>query len=242
MNKIVIVTGASRGIGKEIAKELAIKGYTVVANYNKSENQIKELQKELSEKNVNIDIFKADISKRSEAKELVKYVLEKYNKIDILINNAGISQIKEFTQITDEDWNNMINVNLNSVFYMTQEVIPNMIHNKKGCIINMSSIWGQIGASCESHYSVSKAGIDAMTKSLAKELGPSNIRVNSIAPGLINTDMNKDLTKEDLEEIKKEIPLGRIAEPEEIVKSIRWLIDDEYISGQIISVNGGWNI
>ena len=116
MNKIVIVTGASRGIGREIAKKLAIKGYTVVANYNKSE-------KELLERNVNIDIFKADISKRSEAKELVKYVLEKYNKIDILINNAGISQIKEFTQITDEDWNNMINVNLNSVFYMTQEVV-----------------------------------------------------------------------------------------------------------------------
>ena len=242
MNKIVIVTGASRGIGKEIAKELAIKGYTVVANYNKSEKQIKELQKELSEKNVNIDIFKADISKRSEAKELVKYVLEKYNKIDILINNAGISQIKEFTQITDEDWNNMINVNLNSVFYMTQEVIPNMIHNKKGCIINMSSIWGQIGASCESHYSVSKAGIDAMTKSLAKELGPSNIRVNSIAPGIIDTEMNKHLSLEELEYIKEEIPLQRIGKVNDIEKCVEWLIEDEYITGQIISINGGWSI
>ena len=242
MNKIVIVTGASRGIGKEIAKELAIKGYIVVANYNKSENQIKELQKELLEKNVNIDIFKADISKRSEAKELVKYVLEKYNKIDILINNAGISQIKEFTQITDEDWNNMINVNLNSVFYMTQEVIPNMIHNKKGCIINMSSIWGQIGASCESHYSVSKAGIDAMTKSLAKELGPSNIRVNSIAPGIIDTEMNKHLSLEELEYIKEEIPLQRIGKVNDIEKCVEWLIEDDYITGQIISINGGWSI
>ena len=242
MNKIVIVTGASRGIGKEIAKELAIKGYIVVANYNKSENQIKELQKELLEKNVNIDIFKADISKRSEAKELVKYVLEKYNKIDILINNAGISQIKEFTQITDEDLNNMINVNLNSVFYMTQEVIPNMIHNKKGCIINMSSIWGQIGASCESHYSVSKAGIDAMTKSLAKELGPSNIRVNSIAPGIIDTEMNKHLSLEELEYIKEEIPLQRIGKVNDIEKCVEWLIEDDYITGQIISINGGWSI
>lgn len=242
MNKVVIVTGASRGIGREIAKELAIKGYTVVAIYNKSENQIKELQKELSEKNVNIDIFKADISKRSEAKELVKYVLEKYNKIDILINNAGISQIKEFTQITDEDWNNMINVNLNSVFYMTQEVIPNMIHNKKGCIINMSSIWGQIGASCESHYSVSKAGIDAMTKSLAKELGPSNIRVNSIAPGIIDTEMNKHLSLEELEYIKEEIPLQRIGKVNDIEKCAEWLIEDDYITGQIISINGGWSI
>ena len=216
MNKIVIVTGASRGIGREIAKKLAIKGYTVVANYNKSENQIKELQKELLER--------------------------KYNKIDILINNAGISQIKEFTQITDEDWNNMINVNLNSVFYMTQEVIPNMIHNKKGCIINMSSIWGQIGASCESHYSVSKAGIDAMTKSLAKELGPSNIRVNSIAPGIIDTDMNKYLSDEELANIEEEIPLGKIGSPETITKCVKWLIEDEYTTGQIIGINGGWNI
>ena len=227
MNKVVIVTGASRGIGREIAKKLAIKGYIVVANYNKSENQIKELQKELLERNVNIDIFKADISKRSEAKELVKYVLEKYNKIDILINNAGISQIKEFTQITDEDWNNMINVNL---------------HNKKGCIINMSSIWGQIGASCESHYSVSKAGIDAMTKSLAKELGPSNIRVNSIAPGIIDTEMNKHLSLEELEYIKEEIPLQRIGKVNDIEKCVEWLIEDDYITGQIISINGGWSI
>ena len=240
MNKIVIVTGASRGIGREIAKELAIKGYTVVANYNKSESKIKELQKELSEKNVNIDIFKADISKRSETKELVKYVLEKYNKIDILINNAGISQIKEFTQITDEDWNNMINTNLDSVFYMTQEVIKNMIHNKNGCIINMSSIWGQVGASCESHYSVSKAGIDALTKSLAKELGPSNIRVNSIAPGMIDTDMNKEFNKEEIKAIEEEIPLQRIGKVKDIAKCVEWIIEDEYMTGQIISINGGW--
>jgi len=166
----------------------------------------------------------------------------KYNKIDILINNAGISQIKEFTQITDEDWNNMINVNLNSVFYMTQEVIPNMIHNKNGCIINMSSIWGQIGASCESHYSVSKAGIDAMTKSLAKELGPSNIRVNSIAPGIIDTEMNKHLSLEELEYIKEEIPLQRIGNVNDIEKCVEWLIEDDYITGQIISINGGWSI
>ena len=242
MNKIVIVTGASRGIGREIAKELAIKGYTVVANYNKSESKIKELQKELSEKNVNIDIFKADISKRSETKELVKYVLEKYNKIDILINNAGISQIKEFTQITDDDWNNMINTNLNSVFYMTQEVVENMIHNKNGCIINMSSIWGQVGASCESHYSVSKAGIDALTKSLAKELGPSNIRVNSIAPGMIDTDMNKEFNKEEIKVIEEEIPLQRIGKVKDIAKCVEWIIEDEYMTGQIISINGGWII
>lgn len=242
MNKIVIVTGASRGIGREIAKKLAIKGYTVVANYNKSENQIKELQKELLERNVNIDIFKADISKRSEAKELVKYVLEKYNKIDILINNAGISQIKEFTQITDEDWNNMINTNLNSVFYMSQEACHNMIHNKKGCIINISSIWGITGASCEVHYSVSKAGVDALTKALAKELGPSNIRVNSIAPGIINTEMNAHLSEEEKQNIEEEIPLEKIGKSIDIERCVEWLIKDEYTTGQVISINGGWNI
>ena len=242
MNKIVIVTGASRGIGREIAKSLSIKGYTVIANYNKSEGKIKELQKELLEKNINLDIFQADVSKREEVKKMVKYVLEKYHKIDILINNAGISQIKEFTQITDEDWNNIINVNLNSVFYMTQEVVTNMIHNKKGCIINISSIWGQVGASCESHYSVSKAGIDALTKSLAKELGPSRIRVNSIAPGIIDTDMNSELNKEEIREIEEEIPLQRIGKVEDIEKCIEWLIEDEYTTGQVISINGGWII
>ncbi len=240
MNKIIIVTGASRGIGREIAKELAKKGHTIIANYNKSEEKILELKKELEENKINIDIFKSDVSTRREAQKLVEYTINKYGKIDILINNAGISQFKEFTQITDEDWKKMINTNLNSVFYMTQEACKNMIHNKNGCIINISSIWGVIGASCEVHYSVSKAGIDAMTKSLAKELGPSNIRVNSIAPGIINTDMNKRLTQEEIENIKNEIPLEKIGNSIDIERCIEWLIEDEYTTGQIISINGGW--
>ena len=242
MNKVVIVTGASRGIGKEIAKELAKKEYTVIANYNKSEKQALELKEELEKENIKIDIFKADVSKRSEAQKLVEYTINKYRKIDVLINNAGISQIKEFTQITDEDWNNMINTNLNSVFYMTQEACKNMIHNKKGCIINISSIWGVEGASCEVHYSVSKAGIDAMTKSLAKEMGPSNIRVNSIAPGIIDTEMNRNLSEEEINNIKDEIPLEKIGKAQDIEKCIEWIIEDEYTTGQIISINGGWGI
>ena len=242
MNKVVIVTGASRGIGKEIAKELAKKQYQVIANYNKSEKQILELKEELNKLNIKIDIFKADVSKREEVKKLVEYTINKYGKIDVLINNAGISQIKEFTQITDEDWNNMINNNLNSVFYMTQEVCKNMIHNKKGCIINISSIWGTIGASCEVHYSVSKAGIDSMTKSLAKEMGPSNIRINSIAPGIINTDMNKNISEEEINNIKEEIPLEKIGKTKDIEKCVEWLIEDEYTTGQVISINGGWGI
>lgn len=242
MNKVVIITGSSRGIGREIAKELAKKGYTIIANYNKSEKQILELKKELEKEKIYIDIYKADISKRDEAKSLAEYTIKKYGKIDILINNAGISQFKEFTQITDEDWNNIINNNLNSVFYMTQEVCKNMIHNKKGCIINMSSIWGIVGSSCEVHYSVSKAGIDAMTKSLAKELGPSNIRVNSIAPGIIDTEMNKNLSKDEIKNIKEEIPLERIGNTKDIERCVEWLIEDEYTTGQIISINGGWVI
>ncbi len=242
MNKVIIVTGASKGIGKEISKELAKKGNTIIANYNKSEKEIKELQQELKKQNIKIDIYKADVSKREEAANLVKYTIQKYGKIDVLINNAGISQIKEFTQITDEDWNNMINTNLNSVFYMSQESCHNMIHNKKGCIINISSIWGITGASCEVHYSVSKAGVDALTKALAKELGPSNIRVNSIAPGIINTEMNAHLSEEEKQNIEEEIPLEKIGKAIDIERCVEWLIKDEYTTGQVISINGGWNI
>ena len=242
MNKVIIVTGASKGIGKEISKELAKKGNTIIANYNKSEKEIKELQQELEKQNIKIDIYKADVSKREEATNIVKYTIQKYGKIDVLINNAGISQIKEFTQITDEDWNNMINTNLNSVFYMSQEACHNMIHNKKGCIINISSIWGIIGASCEVHYSVSKAGVDALTKALAKELGPSNIRVNSIAPGIINTEMNAHLSEEEKQNIEEEIPLEKIGKSIDIERCVEWLIKDEYTTGQVISINGGWNI
>jgi len=240
--KTVIVTGGSRGIGAAIVKELAKEKYNVVLNYNNSEEAAKQIQKELEEQSIKIEIFKADVSNREEVKELIKFTLDKYKNIDVLINNAGIDQIKPFMDITDEEWNKIIQVNLNSVFYCSQEVLENMIHNKKGCIINISSIWGRRGASCEVHYSASKAAIDGFTKALAKEMGPSNIRVNSIAPGIIDTEMNKDLSKEDLNEIVNQIPLGRIAKPEEIVKSIKWLIEDEYVTGQIISVDGGWNV
>ena len=240
--KTVIVTGGSRGIGAAIVKELALKKYNVVLNYNKSEKEAEKIKEELKENDINIEIFKADVSDKKQAKELIEFTLNKFKNIDVLINNAGIDQIKPFMEITENDWNTMFKINLNSVFNCTQEALKNMIHNKKGCIINISSIWGITGASCEVHYSASKAAIDGMTKALAKELGPSNIRVNSIAPGLVNTEMNKELSKEDLAELKKEIPLGRIAQPEEIAKSVERLIEDEYVSGQIISVNGGWNI
>lgn len=239
--KTVIVTGGSRGIGFSIVRELA-KEYNVVLNYNNSKQLAEQIQKELKEQGYNIEIFKADVSKREEVKALVKFTLEKYKNIDVLINNAGISQNKLFTDITDKDWETMIQTNLNSVFYCTQEVLENMIHNKSGCIINMSSIWGITGGSCEVHYSVSKAGIDGMTKALAKELGASNIRVNSIAPGIISTDMIADYTNEEIEEIKNQIPLGKVGKGTDIAKCVKWLIEDEYTTGQIISPNGGWVI
>lgn len=238
MKKVVLVTGASRGIGRQIAKTLSNKGYIVIANYNRSEEAAIKLKQE----EPSIDIYKADVSKREEVSNMINYILKKYSKIDVLINNAGISTSRLFTDVTDEEWDILINNNLYSVFCVTQETIPSMIHEKNGCIINISSIWGIVGASCESIYSISKAGVDAMTKSLAKELGPSNIRVNSIAPGIINTEMNKDLNKQDFQEIKDQIPLDRIGNTIDIARCVEWLIEDNYTTGQIISINGGWII
>lgn len=240
--KTVLITGGSRGIGKCIAENLAKDGYNVVLNYNKSEKQAKQIQKELQGQGKNIEIYKADISKREEVKKMIKFTLNKFKNIDILINNAGIAKLQMFNDITDEDWNEMINTNLNSVFYCTQEVLENMIHNKNGCIINISSIWGMVGASCEVAYSVSKAGIDGMTKALAKELGLSNIRVNSIAPGVIDTEMNSNLDNVIKEEIKNETPLNKIGKPIDIYRCVKWLIEDEFTTGQVISPNGGYVI
>ena len=241
-NKIIIVTGGSRGIGACIVKYLVRKGYTVILDYNKSETCAKNVENELKKEGFTVDIFKADVSKKAEAEALIQYALGKYGKIDVLINNAGISQTKLFTEITDEDWNNMLNNNLNSAFYCTREAVKCMISNKQGLIINISSIWGVTGGSMEVHYSTAKAGLIGFTKALAKELGPSNIRVNAIAPGMINTDMNKEYTTEELEDIEKEIPLERIGKTESIAKCVSWLIEDDYTTGEIISINGGWHM
>ncbi len=235
---VILVTGASRGIGREIAKKLALKGHKVIANYNNSEQKAKELEME----NNNIKTYKADVSKRKEVHNMVQNIFKENGKIDVLINNAGISQEKMFIDVTDEDWNRMIDTNLYSVFCTIQEVLPDMVKRKQGCIINISSVWGMVGASCESVYSVSKAGVDAITKSLAKELGPSNIRINSIAPGIIDTEMNKNLSNREIEDLVEEIPLERIGETSDITKCIEWLISDKYTTGQVISINGGWII
>ena len=241
MNKVILVTGASRGIGNNIAKTLAHEN-TVIANYNKSEKEARQLKEDLKKEKIDIDIMKADVSKRDEVENMISTILSKYGRIDVLINNAGISQYKLFTDITDQEWDNIINTNLKSNFIVTQEVVKNMIHRQNGLIINISSIWGVTGAAMEVAYSTSKAGIIGLTKSLAKELGPSNIRVNAIAPGMIDTSMNSKFSEEEINEIKEEIPLEKIGRPEEITKCIKWLLEDTYTTGQIISINGGWNI
>ncbi len=239
MSKVVIVTGASRGIGRNIAYNLALSGYKIIANYNKSELEAIKLQEELKRQGVEIDIIKADVSKRNKVIELVNFVIQKYNKIDILINNAGIAQAKLFTDITDEDFESMLKNNLYSAFFMTQETVKYMIKEHSGCIINLSSIYGMTGGSCEVHYSMSKAGIDGMTKALAKELGPSNIRVNSIAPGAIDTEMNNDLGEDEWKQILEETPLMKKGQPIDITRCVNWLIEDQFTTGQIISPNGG---
>ena len=242
VSKVIVVTGGSRGIGAEIVKLLAKSGHNVILNYNKSEECAQNVEKELTKQGKAVDIFKADISKSEEAKKLIQFALNKYGRIDVLINNAGISQSKLFTDITDEDWQNMIANNLSSAFYCSREAAKNMIHNKQGLIINISSIWGLTGASMEVHYSTAKAGMIGLTKALAKELGTSNIRVNAIAPGIIDTDMVKGYSRDEIKEIENEIPLEKIGTASNIAKCVKWLIEDDYTTGEVISINGGWYI
>lgn len=237
MEKVAIITGASRGIGRACAKMLAIEGIKVIANYNKSEAYAKSLKEELANEGIEIDIFKADVSKIDEVKKIVNFAITKYGKVDILVNNAGISQTKLFTDITNEDWYNMINTNLTSAFYTTREVLPNMIDEKEGCIINITSVWGIHGGSCEVHYSAAKAGMIGMTKALAKEVGPSNIRVNAIAPGIIDTDMNIGYSEEEIRELKEEVPLEKIGKPQDVAKCVKWLVEDNYVTGQVIKID-----
>ena len=238
-SKVAIVTGGAKGIGAEIVRTLAENGYIVILNYNNSKVQAEELKNEMLQKGFNIEVVKADVSNRNEVNSLIEFAIKKFKKIDILVNNAGISLEGLFTDVSEEMWQKIINVNLNSVFNCTQEVLKYMIKEKSGRIINISSIWGETGASCEVAYSTTKAAINGMTKALAKEVGLSNIRVNAIAPGIINTDMNSRLSYEELEQIKEQIPLNRIGNTKDIARCVKWLVEDEYTTGQIISIKEG---
>ncbi|MCR1518866.1 SDR family oxidoreductase [Clostridioides difficile] len=242
--KTVLITGGARGIGKAMSKAFAKEGYNVLVNFNKSENEAKELYTILNEKNFSVKLFKADISNREDVEDMVDYCIKEFGGLDVLVNNAGVSQDKLFTDITDEDWDNMMNINLKGSFYCSQVALKYMISEKKGNIINISSIWGISGVSCEVHYSITKAGIIGMTKALAKEVGPSNIRVNSIAPGVINTDMLSGYNEEDIDALVEETPLMRLGTPEDIANCAIFLASDKsnFITGQVISPNGGFVI
>ena len=196
IKKTALITGASRGIGREIAKLFAKNNYNVVINYNNSQKEAEELLEELTKENCSVRIFKADVSNVNEANALVNYTIGQFEKIDVLVNNAGISRYNTFTDISYEEWHEVMNVNLNSVFYVTKKALQYMLDEHSGKIINISSMWGLVGSSNEVHYSTSKAALIGMTKALAKELGPSNIQVNAIAPGVIETDMLSDISDE----------------------------------------------
>ncbi|WP_297136627.1 elongation factor P 5-aminopentanone reductase [Terrisporobacter sp.] len=242
--KTALITGASRGIGREVAKLFAKNNYNVVINYNKSEKEAQDLLEELNNENLSVRIFKADISNPQEANSLVNYTIGQFERIDVLINNAGISKFNLFTDISYEEWHEVMNVNLNSVFYVTKKALQYMIPELQGKIINISSIWGIVGASNEVHYSASKAALIGMTKALAKELGPSNIQVNAIAPGVIETDMIKDIDDDTIDMLKYDTPLMRIGKPIDIAKCALFLAQDggDFITGQVISSNGGFVI
>ena len=234
--KNVLITGGSRGIGKECVNLFTKNGYRVFLNYKKSTAKAQKI----SEKTGAIPV-QCDISNAAEVKKMHAFIYDNYGSIDILVNNAAISQIKLFTDISEEDWDNIFNTNVKGMFFVTKAFVGDMISRKSGKIINISSMWGVTGGSCEVHYSASKAAVIGFTKALASELGLSGITVNCVAPGVIDTDMNKHLTDEDMDALKNEIPLGRIGTPEDAAKVILFLASEksDYITGQVINVNGG---
>lgn len=227
----VLITGASRGIGAATARAFAALGDRVIINYNKSKEEAERLASETGG-----TALQADVSDS----QAVKNMFDKAGRVDILVNNAGIAGFYMLDAMSDGEWDKMINTNLNNVFYCSRAVLPQMIQRKSGAIVNVSSMWGICGSACEVAYSAAKAGVIGFTKALAKEVGPSGIRVNCIAPGAIDTDMNKSLDSETIAALCEETPLGRMGTPEEIAKAIVYLADENsFITGQVLSPNGG---
>lgn len=241
MKKTVLITGASRGIGRETAILFALKGYNVVANYCSSKDSALNLHQTL--KNIEAEhlIYKADVSNIDNVENMVEESIKRFGKIDVLINNAGISEQKLFSDITKDDFQKMFDVNMGGVFNCCKFIVPEMVKRKSGKIINISSIWGECGASCEVHYSASKAAVIGFTKALAKELGPSSIQVNCVSPGVIDTNMNRELTDQDIKEIEQKTPLGSLGTVQDIANTLLFLASDNasFITGQVIGVNGG---
>ncbi len=242
--KTVLITGGSGGIGNAVAEKFYKNGYNVAIQYFKNEEQAVMLLNKLRSLNSvggNAALFQADITRSENVAMLFDSVKKSLGDVDILINNAGIGKQILFNDITDDIWRNVFAVNVDGCFYCCREALPHMIHEKNGRIINISSIWGITGASCEVHYSATKAAVIGLTKALAKELGPSQITVNCVAPGVIDTPMNAHLSSDDMEALKDETPLMRIGTPEDVANAVYFLASDEasFITGQVLSPNGG---
>ncbi len=240
--KTALITGASRGIGTACAIALAKCGYNIVLNYNKSEEKALSLSKIIAD-NYSVDVMciKADVADKARVDEMVNSALERFNGIDVLVNNAGISLSKLFTDTDENDWNKVISANLTSVYNVTHAVLPSMLRNHNGSIVNISSMWGQVGASMEVAYSASKAGVIGLTKALAKEVAPSNVRVNCVAPGVIMTDMMSDYSDDEIDMLKDEIPMCELGTAKNVADAVAFLVSDKasYVTGQVIGVNGG---
>ncbi|MCD7775885.1 MAG: SDR family oxidoreductase [Firmicutes bacterium] len=238
-----VVTGGSRGIGAEICRRMANEGFHVIINYNNLKESATTLKDEITKTGGCADIYKADVSKSDEAESLISFAVGK-GALGVLINCAGVAEQKLFTDISDEDWARMIGVDLTGTFYTCRAAAREMIRNHSGSIINISSMWGVVGASCEVHYSAAKAGVIGLTKALAKELGPSNIRVNCIAPGVIDTEMNAHLSPSDMKALADETPLCRIGKKREIADAVLFLASERssFITGQVLTVDGGMTI
>lgn len=243
MNKTVLVTGGAKGIGAAICKKLACEGYRIALNYNSSYNYALKLKQELSAV-THIEIFKADVSDSSEVDKMFSEIEKIFGGIDVLVNNAGVSQQVLFTDITDEMWQKMIGVNLTGAFNCCRRALPYMISKKSGKIINIASMWGEVGASMEVHYSASKAGLIGLTKALAKEVGLSGITVNAVSPGVIETDMMSQFSDDDKKMLADETPLGVIGNTDSIASAVSFIASEkaDFITGQVISVNGGFVI
>lgn len=244
MSKTVLITGASKGIGAATAILFAQKGYNVVINYNNSYESASLLCRSLVSNGYSVITQKANVANRLEVELMVKEAVYKFGAIDILVNNAGIAHQALITDTDEIDLDRILDVNLKGVFNCCKAVIPSMVNKKSGRIINISSMWGQVGASCEVAYSAAKAGVIGLTKALAKELAPSGITVNAIAPGLIETGMNANIPVEELNGFVSEIPLERMGNADEIAASVEFLASDRanYITGQVLGINGGFVI
>lgn len=242
--KTVWITGGSRGIGAAAVREFARSGWRTAFTYCSARTQAEELARELKNGGAQVLAIQGDMGVRAEVERCAAEIRAAFGSVDALVVNAGIAQQKMFCDLTDEDWRRMFAVNLDSAFYAIQTVLPGMVAAKAGSIVTVSSVWGVTGASCESHYAAAKAGLIGLTKSLAQELGLSGIRVNCVAPGVIETDMNAMHSKETLAELAGETALGRLGQPEEVARLIRSLCgeDTSFVTGQVIAATGGFRI